>query len=307
MLEGKKDFLDADDFSKETLLKLIGLAADIKKNKKNYSSALKGKKLGMIFEKSSTRTRVSFEAGIYELGGMGIFLSSRDLQLGRGETIEDTARVLSRYLDAIMIRTYSQENVASLASNAGIPVINGLSDLLHPCQALADFQTILECKGVLKGLKLCFIGDGNNVANSLGLFSSKIGADFTIASPPGHEIAAQIASRILSNAKASGSKISFLSEPAEAARGADVIYTDAWYSMGKEDEAEKRKKIFERFQVGPALAGLAAPDYIFMHCLPAHRGEEVSPEIIDGGHSVVFQEAENRLHSQKAVMLEIMR
>ncbi len=307
MLEGKKDFLDTDDFSKETLLNLISLSMDIKKNKNNYSSALKEKKLGMIFEKSSTRTRVSFEAGIYELGGMGIFLSSRDIQIGRGEPIEDTAKVLSRYLDAIMIRTFSQDNARILARNAAIPVINGLTDLLHPCQAMADFQTIFERKGVLKGLKICFIGDGNNVANSLGLLASKLGNDFLIASPKKHEMDRAIASRILSNAKISSCKILFTNDPSEAAKAADVVYTDVWVSMGKEGTAGKKNKDFKGFQVDSSIVKSAAPDYIFMHCLPAHRGEEVAAEIIDGEHSVVFQEAENRLHSQKAIMLEIMR
>jgi ornithine carbamoyltransferase len=307
MLEGKKDFLDTDDFSKKTLLDLISLAGDIKRDKKKYGQSLKDKKLGMIFEKPSTRTRVSFEAGIYEMGGMGIFLSSRDIQIGRGETIEDTAKVLTRYVDAVLIRTFSQENINLLALNAGIPVINGLSDFLHPCQAMADFQTIVEKKGDLLGIKLCFIGDGNNVANSLGLLASRIGTDFSIASPKKHKMDSLIIARILSNASVSGCKVSFTDDPVEAVKGADVVYTDVWASMGKEDEAVKRKEEFSGFQVNPSLVKLAAPDYIFMHCLPAHRGEEVDAEIIDGEHSVVFDEAENRLHMQKAIMLEIMR
>ncbi|MGA2141713.1 MAG: ornithine carbamoyltransferase, partial [Brevinematales bacterium] len=286
---------------------LISLAIDIKNNKNKYRGALKDKKLGMIFEKSSTRTRVSFEAGIYELGGMGIFLSSRDIQIGRGEIIEDTARVLTRYVDAIMIRTFSQENVRLLAVNAGIPVINGLSDFLHPCQALADFQTILEKKGEVEGCKLCFIGDGNNVANSLGLLASRLGTDFSIATPKNHEMDKGVMSRIKANAGISGSSFLFSNDPLEAVKGADVVYTDVWSSMGQEKEAAERKKDFLGFQVNADLLKSAAPDYMFMHCLPAHRGEEVDGAVIDGSHSVIFDEAENRLHLQKAVMLEIMR
>ncbi len=306
MLEGRKDFLDTDPFSKDTLTGLIKLSLDIKKNPGKFRNSLKNMKLGMIFEKSSTRTRISFEAGIYELGGMGIFLSSRDIQLGRGETIEDTARVMSRYLDAVMIRSFKQENVETLALNSDIPVINGLTDLLHPCQAMADFQTILEHKGSFKGLKLCYIGDGNNVAHSLGLLSTKLGTDFAVATPDKYRMKDSITKKIISNAEISGSKVLITKDPAEAASGADVIYTDVWVSMGMEEEAAGRMSEFKSFQINSELVRNAAPDYIFMHCLPAHRGEEVSGEVIDGEHSVVFDQAENRLHSQKAIMLKII-
>ena len=263
MLEGKKDFLDTDDFSKETLLGLISLAMDIKKDKNKYRDALKDKKLGMIFEKSSTRTRVSFEVGIYELGGMGIFLSSRDIQIGRGEIIEDTARVLTRYIDAIMIRTFSQDNVRLLALNAGIPVINGLTDFLHPCQALADFQTILEKKGRVEGCKLCFIGDGNNVANSLGLLASRLGTDFSIAAPKNHEMDKGVVSRIKANAEISGSSFFFIFKRSPGGRkGRRRRIYGCLVIDGAGKEAAERKKDFEGFQVNPDLVRPAAPDYI---------------------------------------------
>jgi len=307
MIENKKDFLTTQDFSRDALCKLLYLAMDIKKNKAKYAEALKSKKLGMIFEKSSTRTRVSFEAGIYELGGVGIFLSSRDIQIGRGEPISDTAKVLSRYLDAIMIRTYKQEDVEELAKNASIPVINGLTDLLHPCQAMADFQTILEIKGKLEGIKLCFVGDGNNMANSLGILASQMGMHFSIASPRGYEIKENIVSIIKENAKETGSKINITNNPVEAIEGADVVYTDVWTSMGKEAEALERKKVFSDYQINMSLVKKASSDFIFMHCLPAHRGEEVTDDVIDGSHSVVFDQAENRLHIQKAILYELMK
>jgi len=307
MLEGKKDFLDTQCFSVETLMKIIYLGIDMKKNKKKYLKSLAGKKLGMIFEKSSTRTRVSFEVGMYELGGMSLFLSSRDIQLGRGETIEDTARVLSRYLDAVMIRTYSQKDIELFAKEATIPVINGLTDLLHPCQAMADFMTIFEKKGRIKGLKFCFIGDGNNMAHSLGLLATKLKMDFSIATPVGYEMDPEITKVIFENAKLTGSKVMITYNPKEAIDGADIVYTDVWASMGQEAEREKRLKDFKGFEVKKDLVSKAKEDYIFMHCLPAHRGEEVSSEIIDGKNSVVFDEAENRLHVQKAILYLIMR
>ncbi len=307
MIEGKKDFLDTDVFSKETLLKIVDLGIKMKKNKQKYSKSLKGKKLGMIFEKSSTRTRVSFEVGMYELGGISIFLSSRDIQLGRGETVEDTAKVLSRYLDCIMIRTYSQEMVENLAKEATIPVINGLTDLLHPCQAMADFMTIFEKKGCIEGINFCFIGDGNNMAHSLGLLASKLGANFSIATPKGYEMNNTIIEKINKNAKVSGSKIIITNDPEEAIQNADVVYTDVWTSMGQEGETEKRLKDFRGFQINDELVKLAKKDYIFMHCLPAHRGEEVSSSVIDGENSVVFDEAENRLHIQKAIMYLLLK
>lgn len=307
MLQGQKDFLDTQNFSAETLERLIDLAIRMKKNKGRYSRSLAGKKLGMIFEKSSTRTRVSFEVGIQELGGSGLFLSSRDIQIGRGEPISDTARVLSRYLDGIMIRTYKQSDVEELSRAAAIPVINGLTDSLHPCQAMADFQTIREMKGKISGLKFCFIGDGNNMAHSLGLLATKLGVDFAIATPEGYRMDAGMVRAMEENARVSGSKMLVTTNPREAAEGADILYTDVWTSMGQESENEKRLRAFQGYGVNADIARLAKPDYTFLHCLPAHRGEEVSADVIDGPHSAVFDQAENRLHAQKAVLHELMK
>ena len=307
MIEGKKDFLTVNDFSKNALMGLLELAMKMKKDRKKFRHSLDDKKLGMIFTKSSTRTRVSFEAGIYEMGGMGIFLSSNDIQIGRGETIADTARVLSRYLDGIMIRTFSHNEVKELAKYAGIPVINGLTDLLHPCQAMADMQTVIERKGRVEGLKVAFIGDGNNVAHSLALLCSKLGVNFSIASPEGYDMNPAIIEKIKSNMAVSGAKFVTTRDVKTAAEGADVLTTDVWASMGQEKEAEARRKVFAGYSIDSKLAALAKPDYLFLHCLPAHRGEEVSAEVIDGPRSVIFDEAENRLHAQKAIMHELMR
>lgn len=234
-------------------------------------------------------------------------MSSRDIQIGRGEPISDTAKVLSRYLDGIMIRTYKQEDVEEFAKDASIPVINGLTDLLHPCQAMADFQTILEVKGKLAGIKLCFIGDGNNMANSLGILASQMGMHFSIASPRGYEMKDSMIGIIRENAKKTGSKIDITNDPAKAIKDADIVYTDVWISMGNESETLERKRVFNSYQVNAKLVKDASPDFIFMHCLPAHRGEEVSSDIIDGSHSVVFDQAENRLHIQKAILYELMK
>lgn len=260
----------------------------------------------MIFEKSSTRTRVSFETGIYQLGGMGIFLSTNDLQLGRGEPVADTAKVLSGYLDGIMIRTYSQAMVEELAENASIPVINGLTDVYHPCQVLADLQTIEEIKGGFNGVKLAFIGDGNNMANSLVLGAAIMGMHISIAAPEGYQPDAAIAKKATMIAATSGGKVDITADPLVAAENADVIYTDVWSSMGQESEASAREQAFESFQVNSKLLSLAEKDATFMHCLPAHRGEEVTTDVIDGKKSVVFQQAENRLHAQKALMTALM-
>lgn len=306
MLDGKKDFLDTEDFAPATLMELLKLAVRMKQNKKKYARALQGQKLAMIFEKSSTRTRVSFETGIYEMGGMGLFLSSRDIQIGRGEPIADTAQVLSRYCDGIMIRTFGQDTVEELARKATIPVINGLTDKLHPCQAMADFQTILEEKGGIAGVKIAFIGDGNNVAQSLGLLASRLGADFHIACPEGYDMEPKLVEQMKLNAALSGSKLLFTRKPEEAAAGADVLYTDVWTSMGQEEESKKRFEAFQGFQINARVAAAARKDYIFLHCLPAHRGEEVTTEVIDGPNSRIFDEAENRLHAQKAVMYRLM-
>lgn len=264
---------------------------------------LAGKVLGMIFEKSSTRTRVSFEVGMLQLGGHAIFLSSKDIQLGRGETISDTAKVLSRYVDAIMIRTFSHASVEELALNATIPVINGLTDLQHPTQVLADLLTIQEHKGKLAGLKLCYVGDGNNnMAHSLLEGAVKVGMDISIASPSGYLPDGTITEKAIKAGAETGSTVMITNDPVKAIQDADVVVTDVWTSMGQEAEAEKRLKAFEAYQVNETLCKHAKEDYIFLHCLPAHRGEEVTAEIIDGPHSVVFDEAENRLHAQKAIL-----
>ncbi|MFB1050326.1 ornithine carbamoyltransferase [Paraliobacillus sp. JSM ZJ581] len=301
-----RDFLTLADYQPEEIEYLLDLAKEIKLNQKQGKvyQPLKGKVLGLIFEKSSTRTRVSFEAGVYQLGGTGLFLSSNDIQLGRGETIADTAKVLSSYLDGIMIRTFAQADVEELANNASVPVINGLTDTYHPCQVLADLQTIQEVKGTLSGLKIAYIGDGNNMAHSLMLGAAKMGVHFSTAAPEGYlpdETIVQKAKEV-----AVGSSITITTDPIEAVQDADVIYTDVWASMGQESEQQAREKLFSAYQVNQELLIHAKPDYTFMHCLPAHRGEEVTAAVIDGGHSVVFQEAENRIHAQKALMIALM-
>jgi ornithine carbamoyltransferase len=267
---------------------------------------LEGKTLGMIFAKPSTRTRVSFETGIYQLGGIGLYLGPNDLQLKRGESISDTAKVLSRYLNGIMIRTFSHQDVIDLARYGSIPVINGLTDLLHPCQVLADLFTILEKRKVLKGLKLAYIGDGNNMAHSLLNGCSKVGMDISIAAPKGYKPNEDIVKKAKEFADYMGSKVEILDSPSEAVKNADVIYTDVWASMGQEAEAKERIKRFEGFQVNDELVKLAKEDYLFMHCLPAHRGEEVSDSVCDSTNSIIFDEAENRLHVQKAIMALVM-
>ncbi|MER2060896.1 MAG: ornithine carbamoyltransferase [Niallia sp.] len=307
-LQGR-DLLTLADYSKETILELLNKAKAIKEThlKGEVIAPLKGKTLGMIFEKSSTRTRVSFEAGMHQLGGHALYLNSRDLQIGRGETISDTAKVLSQYVDAIMIRTFSHTIVEELAEHATIPVINGLTDLYHPCQALADLLTILEVKGTLKGQKLAYIGDGNNVAHSLLIACSKVGMNISIATPPNYEVDAKVAELAYSFANTSGSMIELTNNPVEAVIEADAIYSDVWTSMGQEEENEQRLKDFQGFQVNAELVKHAKEDYIFLHCLPAHREEEVTTEIIDGNHSYVFQQAGNRLHAQKALLVEILK
>ncbi|MGB4303631.1 MAG: ornithine carbamoyltransferase, partial [Syntrophomonadaceae bacterium] len=264
------------------------------------------KTLGMIFQKSSTRTRVAFEVGMYQLGGHALFLSPRDIQLGRGETIQDTAQVLSRMLDGIMIRTFDHEEVLELAKWADIPVINGLTDLLHPTQVIGDMITIKEHKGRLQGLKLAFIGDGNNVAHSLLFGGAKVGMDVVIAAPPGFEPDSRIVSLAQEDAQATGAKLWVVNDPAEAVRDADIVYTDVWASMGEEDQATEKEQRFLKYQVNGSLLSLAKKDAIVMHCLPAKRGKEITDEVMDGPQSVVFDEAENRLHAHKAIMAVTM-
>ena len=305
----KKDLLAISDLTPKDIEKILKRSAILKKMLKQGKThqPLKGKSLGMIFEKSSTRTRVSFEVGMYQLGGQALFLSPNDIQMGRGETIADTARTLSRYLDGIMIRTFAQETVEELARLATIPVINGLTDLHHPCQALADVFTVQEKKGKLKGLKLAYVGDGNNVANSLIQVCVKTGMHFSIASPVGYELSPAILSSVRAEAARLGARVETSTDPFQAVANADVVYTDVWASMGQEAEHAKRMKAFQGFQVDTRLMKAAKKGALVMHCLPAHRGEEISAEVIDGPQSVVFDEAENRMHVQKAVMEMLMK
>ncbi|MBU8877449.1 ornithine carbamoyltransferase [Bacillus sp. FJAT-29790] len=303
-----EDFLRLADFSPEVIEGLLLKAKELKNASllgKN-PAPLKGKILGMIFEKSSTRTRVSFEAGMLQLGGSALYLNSQDLQLGRGESIADTAKVLSHYVDAIMIRTFSHKKIEELAWHATIPVINGLTDLYHPCQALADLLTIQEQKGNLKGQKLVYVGDGNNVAHSLMIGATKMGVNFTIACPSGYEPEKSIVKMAKEFAAESGSSVTVSNDAVEAVKNADAIYTDVWTSMGQEEENEQRLKAFNKFQVNEDLVQKAKNDFVFLHCLPAHRGEEVTAGVIDGSNSAVFQQAGNRLHVQKALLSEIM-
>lgn len=303
-----RDMIELDEYSTEEIQFLLDSAIEIKRKQKNGEvyQPLKGKTIGLIFEKSSTRTRVSFEAGMFQLGGHALFLSKNDIQLGRGEPISDTAQVMSRYLDGLMIRTFGHDNVVNLAKYASIPVINGLSDMAHPCQVLADLQTVLEHKGKLKGLKMAFIGDGNNMAHSLLIGGAKMGMHVAVASPKGYEADASIVNLSEEIAAQTGGKITITQDPLEAAKDADVIYTDVWASMGFEEEQAQREAAFADYQVNEELVKAAKPDYLFLHCLPAHRGEEVSEGVIDGANSVIFDQAENRLHAQKALMVALM-
>ncbi len=300
----KKDLLTIHDFEKSDVEYILDRSSWLKDIQKHgtFHQPLKTKTLGMIFEKSSTRTRVSFEVGMYQLGGQALFLSGNDLQLGRGEPIADTARTLSRYLDAVMIRTFAQAVVEELARYASIPVINGLTDLHHPCQALADLLTIKEKRGTLAGITLAYVGDGNNVANSLIQACTKTGMNMIVACPQGYEPDATIVGNAMTQANRMGSRLEITTDPLYAAQDADVVYTDVWASMGQESEQAKRTKAFTGFQINANLMNVARPDALVMHCLPAHRGEEISAEVIDGPQSIVFDQAENRLHTQKAVL-----
>jgi len=305
----KKDLLAIADLTPKNIEKILQRSAVLKKMQKQGKDhqTLKRKSLGMIFEKSSTRTRVSFEVGMFQLGGQALFLSPNDLQIGRGEPIADTARTLSRYLDGIMIRTFAQATVEELARMASIPVINGLTDLHHPCQALADLLTIREKKKKLKGLTLAYVGDGNNVANSLIQACVKVGMHFAIACPRGYELDAAILSAAKAEGRKTGARVMVTNDPSRAVKNADVVYTDVWASMGQEAEHAKRLKAFRRYQVDGRLMKLANRGALVMHCLPAHRGEEITAEVIDGPQSVIFDQAENRLHVQKAVLDMLLR
>ncbi|MGN0150456.1 MAG: ornithine carbamoyltransferase [Clostridia bacterium] len=303
-----KDLISLHDLTADEVKGLLDLGLKLKKELKSGIAhpILKGKTLGMIFTKSSTRTRVSFEVGMTQLGGYPLFLSSNDIQLGRGETIHDTAKVLERYLDGIMIRTYAHSDVLELADEANIPVINALTDLLHPCQVLADLMTAYEHKGKLEGLKLAYIGDGNNMAHSLMYGCAKAGMDCAIATPSGYQCDAEVVENAKSDFKASGRELIITQDPVEAIKNADVVYTDTWVSMGQEAEKAERLKIFTPYQVNKELFAHADSEAVFMHCLPAYRGYEVTEDVIDGPQSVIFDEAENRLHAQKAVMATLM-
>lgn len=300
-----KNLLKLLDLTKEEIIEILNLADQLKYEVKNgiEHKLLKGKTLGMIFQKSSTRTRVSFETGMYQLGGNALFLSNRDLQIGRGEPVQDTARVLSRYIDGIMIRTFEQKEVEDLAKYGSIPVINGLTDFCHPCQVLADLMTIREFKGRFDGLKMCYIGDGNNMANSLIVGGLKVGMEVSVACPDDY----RPDKSVLDFAKEYGDKFKITNVPLEAAKGADVVFTDVWTSMGQEEETAKRKIAFDGYQVNDELMAVTNDECMVQHCLPAHRGEEITEEVFEAHADEIFEEAENRLHAQKAVMVLCMK
>lgn len=303
-----KDLISLHDLTSEEIHDLLKLGLKLKAEQKQGipHPILKGKTLGMIFTKSSTRTRVSFEVGMTQLGGYPLFLSSNDIQLGRGESIHDTAKVLERFLDGIMIRTYAHSDVVELAEEANIPVINALTDLLHPCQVLADLMTAYEHKGKLAGLKFAYVGDGNNMAHSIMYGCAKAGLDCAIAAPKGYECDPEVVENAKDDFKKSGRSLILTEDPIEAVKNADIVYTDTWVSMGQEAEKAERLKIFTPYTVDGKLFAHAKEDAVFMHCLPAYRGYEVTEEVIDGPRSVIFDEAENRLHAQKAVMATLM-
>ncbi len=298
-----RDYLSVDDLSPAELAGLLDLAAKIKADPQTYSDRLTGKTVALIFEKPSTRTRVSFEVGVAQLGAHPLVLSSSELQLGRGETIEDTGRVLSRYVDAIVLRTFEQERLEVLAGAASVPVVNSLSDFEHPCQALADLLTVQERLGGPGGRTLTYLGDGNNVAHSLLLAGAKTGMTVRVATPRGFEPIPQVVKRAAEIATETGGAVSTTSDPEEAATGADILYTDVWASMGQEAEADERSLVFPIYQLNQKLVELASDDVVVLHCLPAHRGQEITAEVIDGPASAVWDQAENRLHTQKALLL----
>jgi ornithine carbamoyltransferase len=301
------DFLSVRDVTREEIHELFQLALAMKQDRKKFSKSLEGKALALIFEKPSLRTRTTFDIGIQQLGGYSLYLSPNEISLGKRESIHDVAKNLERMVQGIMIRTFAHQIVVDMAKHASIPIINGLTDYSHPCQAMADFLTIFEHKKKLEGLKLCFVGDGNNVAHSLMFAGARLGTHVTVACPKGFEPNPTALRDAQEDARATGAKIEVVHDPKEGVRGADVIYTDVWASMGQESEAEERKRIFRPFQVNRELMAAAKPDALFMHCLPAHRGDEVTDEVIDSKQSVVFDEAENRLHAQKAIMHELMK
>jgi len=304
----QKDFISIADLSRQEIQMILNLARFLKARAKKGDTpkVLKGKSLAMLFEKPSNRTRVSFEVGMWQLGGLAINLDMKNLRFGTGETIHDIAKTLSRYVDGILIRTFEHEKVTELAQYADIPVINGLTDLLHPCQAISDIFTVQEKKGKLRNIKMVYIGDGNNVCHSLMHAAAKMGMDLVIATPKGYEPDKSVLNNSLEIAKSSNASIKVVNDPKEAVKGADFVYTDVWASMGQEKEAKKRKKVFKKFQVNRDLLKYAKSDTLVMHCLPAHRGEEITDDVIDGRKSIVFDQAENRLHVQKAILALLM-
>ena len=302
-----KDLISIHDYKKEEVAEIFAVAAEMKRDPEKFATSLAGQTLGMIFEKSSTRTRVSFEVGMYQLGGHALFLSSRDIQLGRGETIYDTAKVLSRYLDGIMARTFAHKTVTELAEYASIPVINGLTDLLHPCQGLTDYFTASEKLGDLKGKKIAYVGDGNNMAHSLMFGAPKVGMNIVVATPPGYAPDIEVTAKAKADGDMAGTSVIVTNSIEEAVRDAHIVETDVWTSMGQEEEVKKREQDFEGWQVSREVMDMARKDAIFMHCLPAHRGEEVSAQVVDSPQSVIYDEAENRLHVQKALMFLLMK
>ncbi|HYM62624.1 MAG TPA: ornithine carbamoyltransferase [Thermoanaerobaculia bacterium] len=302
-----KDFISIHDYTAAEVREIFELARDIKATPSKFSRALEGQTLGMIFEKSSTRTRVSFEVGMFQMGGHALFLSSRDIQLGRGEPIYDTAKVLSRYLDGIMARTFAHKTVTDLADYASIPVINGLTDLLHPMQGMTDYFTAWEHLGELKGRKIAYVGDGNNMAHSLLFGAPKVGMDIAIATPGGYSPDSIVVGKAKGDADAAGTRVVITQSIEEAVKDADVVETDVWASMGQEEDAARRRKDFANWTVDRRIMSMAKSGAIFMHCLPAHRGEEVAAEVIDSPQSVIYDEAENRLHVQKAIMYVLMK
>jgi len=304
---GRHNFLSIKDFSPEEIRYLLDLAREMKAHPSAHTGVLKGKTLAMIFEKPSLRTRVSFDVGIQQLGGFSLYLSNAEINLGKRESVYDVAKNLERMVQAIMIRTYAHEIVERMAEYANIPVINGLTDYSHPCQAMADYLTMQELKGEVAGLKVAFIGDGNNVCHSLMFAGAQLGAQVWVATPPGYEPKPEAVEWALERGTQTGGACTLTHDPLEAAADADVIYTDAWASMGQEAEADERRKLFVPYQVNSPLFRRAKFDALFMHCLPAHRGEEVTDEVMDSPHSVVYQQAENRLHAQKAILLELMQ
>lgn len=303
----KKDLLSIQDLDNKDILEIIDLASDIKSDSARYASSLKGKSIGLIFQKPSNRTRVSFEIGMYQMGGHSIYLGSSELGMGGRESVKDVACVLSRYLNGIIARTYKHQVVEELARHAGIPIINGLSDRAHPCQALGDIFTLKERFGSLKSITLAYVGDGNNVLNSLMIASAKLGIHMKVATPTGYEPDSDIVKLAGRLSARSGIGIDISNDPRSAAKGADAIYTDVWVSMGQETEASMREKAFKDFQINDRLLKLAKPKCVVMHCLPAHRGQEITDSVMDSKHSIVYDQAENRMHVQKAVLLKLLK